>query len=120
MHVTRQVCQQEYSPWRTILEFAEEIDAAAIVAGTSEDAARQPGSLGRQARALAHRTRRPLLLLAPDAAVPGDDAPALFASDGSTAATRAMTIAGALLAPRPAIVASAWQPIGDAVGVAMV
>lgn len=120
MHVTRQVCQQEYSPWRTILDFAEEIDAAAIVAGTVEDTAHPPGFIGRQARALAHRTRRPLLLLAPGAAVPSDEAPALFATDGSASATHTMAIAGALLVPRPAIVASAWQPIGHAVGVAMV
>ena len=120
MHVTRQVCQQEYSPWRTILDFAEEIDAAAIIAGTVEDTAHPPGFIGRQARALAHRTRRPLLLLRPDLAVPADDAPALLATDGSTPAARAMTTAAALLRPRPAIVASAWRPVGHTVGVAMV
>ena len=120
VHVTRRVCTEEDSPWRMILRLADEVDAAVIVAGTSEDGARQPGLLGGQARALAHRARRPLLLLAPDGAVPDDDAPALFATDGSAHANRAARIAGLLLRPRPAIVASAWQPVGHAVGVATV
>lgn len=120
MHVTRQVCRQEYSPWRTILDVAEEIDAAAIVAGTVEDTAHPPGFIGRQARALAHRTRRPLLLLRPDLAVPADDAPVLVATDGSPPAARAMTTAAALLRPRPAIVASVWRPVAHAMAVATV
>lgn len=120
IHVTRQVCPEEHSPWRMILDLAENVDAAAIVAGTSEHARHRPGSLGRQARALAHRTRRPLLLVPPEAAVPGDDAPALFTADGSTPATRAGRVASAILRPRPAIVASAWHPVDHAVGVAMV
>ena len=120
MHVTRQVCPEETAPWRMILDLAEEIDAAAIVAGTVEDTAHPPGFIGRQARALAHRTRRPLLLVRPDLAAPADDAPALLATDGSPPATRAMQTAAALLRPRPAIVASAWRPVGHAVGVAMV
>lgn len=118
MHVSRQVCPEEYTPWRMILDVADEIDSAAIVAGVSEDRARQPGALGRQARALAHRTHRPLLLVTPDGAVP-DDAPVLFATDGSAHATRALRAAATLLRPRPAIVASVWRPVGDAAGLAM-
>lgn len=120
MHVTRQVCPEEYSPWRMILDLAEQVDASVIVAGTSEDAARASGAIGRQARALAHRTRRPLLLLTPGGAVARDDAPALFATDGSEHAIRAMRIGGALLLPRPAVVASAWQPIGRTANLAMI
>lgn len=120
MHVTRQVCPEEYSPWRMILDLAEQIDASVIVAGTSEDAARATGAIGRQARALAHRTRRPLLLLTPASAVARDDSPAVFATDGSDHAIRAMRIGSALLLPRPALVASAWQPIGRTPNLAMV
>jgi nucleotide-binding universal stress UspA family protein len=120
LHVTRQVCPEETAPWRMILDLAEEIDAAAIVAGAVEDTAHPPGFIGRQARAVAHRTHRPLLLLRPDAAAPGNHAPALFATDGSPPAARAAQIASTLLRPRPAIVASAWRPVGQAVGVAMV
>lgn len=114
MHVTRQVCPEDYSPWRMIIELADEIDAGVIVAGTSERAGHR---LGRQARALAHRSRRPLLLLPAGGAVPGDG-PAIFATDGSAPATRAVQIAPGLLRPRPALVASAWQPVGYAVGLA--
>jgi nucleotide-binding universal stress UspA family protein len=120
IHVTRQVCPEETAPWRMILDVAEQIDAAAIVAGTVEDTAHPPGFIGRQARALAHRTRRPLLLLRPDVAAPADDAPALLATDGSAPATHAITTAATLLRPRPATVASAWRPVSYAVGVAMI
>ncbi|MDP1848580.1 MAG: universal stress protein [Solirubrobacteraceae bacterium] len=120
IHVTRQICPEEYSPWRMILDIAEQVDASVIVAGASEDAARATGAIGRQARALAHRTRRPLLLLTPGGAPARDDAPALFATDGSEHAIRAMRIGGALLLPRPAVVASVWQPIGRTANLAMV
>lgn len=118
MQVSPQVRPEEYTPWRMILDVADEIDAAVIVAGVSEDAARRPGALGRQARALAHRTHRPLLLVTPDGAAP-DDAAVLFATDGSAHATRALRTAATLLRPRPAIVASVWRPVGDAAGLAM-
>jgi nucleotide-binding universal stress UspA family protein len=120
MHVTRRICPAEYSPWRTILDIAEEIDACVIVAHTSEDMDRGIGALGRQARGLAHRARRPLLLLTPAGAGAGDDAPALFAADGSGSATLAIEVGSALLRPRPAVVASAWQPVVQTAGVAMV
>lgn len=117
MHVTRQVRPEDHSPWRMILQLADEIDAAVIVAGTSE---RDAHHLGKQARALAHRSHRPLLLLPTDGTLPRDAAPAIFATDGSAPATRAAQIASVLLHPRPAVVASAWRPVSLAVGVAMV
>ena len=118
VHVTRQVCPEEGSPWQVILDLADEVDAAVIVAGTSERAA-EHGALGGEARALAHRTRRPLLLLAFDAAPAAAAAPALVAFDGSAAATRAVTAATELLRPRPAIVASVWQSASALVGAAL-
>jgi nucleotide-binding universal stress UspA family protein len=118
--VMRRVAPEDTTAWRMILDVAEEIDAAAIVAGAVEDTAHPPGFIGRQARAIAHRTHRPLLLLRPDPAAPADDAPVLFATDGSAPAARAAQVATVLLRPRGAIVVSAWRPVGQAVGVAMV
>lgn len=115
--VTRHVCPEDYSLWHMALDLADEIDAGVIVAGTSQGAGQR---LGKQARALAHRSRRPLLLLPTDGGVPGDAAPAIFATDGSAPATHAIQTATALLRPRPALMASAWQPVSYAVGLAMI
>jgi nucleotide-binding universal stress UspA family protein len=116
MHVTREVRPEDYAPWRMALDLADEIDAGVIVAGTSQG----PGQrLGQQARALAHRSQRPLLLLPTDGSVPGDARPAVFATDGSPPATHAIEVATTLLRPRPALVASAWQPLSYAVGLAV-
>jgi nucleotide-binding universal stress UspA family protein len=106
-------------PWQVILDVADKIEAGVIVAGISERTPAQPGTLGRQARALAHRSRRPLLLLPADAAPAAPDAPAIFAYDGSLPAEHALCAAAALLRPRPAVVASAWQSASYAVGLAL-
>jgi nucleotide-binding universal stress UspA family protein len=116
MQVTRRVSAEDCPPWHMILRLADEIDAAVIVAGTSEQAG---DHLGKQARALAHRSHRPVLLVPPDCGVPGGAVPAIFATDGAAPGVRATQIATALLRSRPAIVASAWQPVSYAVGLAM-
>ena len=118
LHVTRTVCPQERTPWQEILHLADEIDASVIVAGASESTAPRAGSLGAQTRALAHRTRRPLLVLPADRVPAGPDAPALLACDGSPSANRAIAAAVALLRPRPAVVASVWHSVASVVGVA--
>jgi nucleotide-binding universal stress UspA family protein len=89
-------------PWQFIVELADEVDAAVIVADSSEDA-------------LAHRVDRPLLLV-PGA---GGDGPALLAYDGSSSAADAIGAAAALLLPRPALVASVWHGASAVVGAAM-
>jgi nucleotide-binding universal stress UspA family protein len=117
---TPKVRVQDGPPWQTILDVADRLDCVAIVAGLND--ARDPQRpLGRQARGLAHRSRRPLLLLPVDGASAGvvDDAPALFAYDGSPAAAHALAEAAQLLGPRDAIVASAWQNVSSIVGVAL-
>jgi nucleotide-binding universal stress UspA family protein len=119
IHVTRQVCPEEQSPWEEILDAADRFDASVVVAGTSEDAAARHGTLGGQARALAHRAHRPLLLVPADGAPAGGAQPAIFAYDGSPAAGHAVTVAAQILAPRPALVASVWQTASYVVGVAM-
>jgi nucleotide-binding universal stress UspA family protein len=119
LDVTRRVCPDEQAPWRVILDIADELDAAVIVAGISERADARPGALGREARALAHRARRPLLLVPAGSAPAGERAPALVAYDGSASAAHAVSAAVELLRPRPTIVASAWQTASYAVGVAL-
>lgn len=118
-HVTRQVCPEELSPWREILDRADRIGASVIVAGVSEADAHHAGGLGRQARALAHRSHRPVLFVPAEHEPPAAAAPAIFACDGSAPATHAVRVAAQLLRPRPATVASVWQPVSYAVGVAM-
>ena len=105
--------------WRAILDVADEIDAGVVAAGARADAARHRGWLGSQARALAHHSRRPLLLLPTEGEPAGEDAPALFAYDGSDDAGHALGAASALLRRRPAVAASAWQTAAHVVGVAM-
>lgn len=117
-HVTRQVRPEEGSAWQLILDVADEVGAAVIVAGMTERAPER-GALGGQARALAHRSRRPLLLLPFDATPATAAAPALFAFDGSAAATRAVSAATGLLRTRQAIVASVWQTASALVGAAL-
>ena len=119
LKVTPTICPEDRAPWQVVLEIADEHDAAAIVAGTSEGAA-APGALGSQARALAHRCRRPLLLVPPDALPAAPAAPAIFAYDGSPPAGRAVAAAAALLRRRPALVASVWHSTMAVVGVASI
>ena len=117
--VTTRICGDATAPWHTILEVAEQIDASVIVAGTTDAPPAHPGMLGREARALAHRTRRPLLLAPPGSAGAPAGAPALFAGDGSDAAAHALRTATGLLRSRPAIAATAWETTSYAVGVAL-
>jgi nucleotide-binding universal stress UspA family protein len=119
LHVTRQVCPEDLSPWREILDRAEEIDASVIVAGIREAGAQHAGGLGRQARALAHRSHRPVLFVPAEHEPAAAGAPAIFACDGSEPAMHAVRAAAKLLRRRPATVASVWQPVSYAVGVAL-
>jgi nucleotide-binding universal stress UspA family protein len=118
LDVTRRVVADGRGAWQPILEVAEELDAALIVAGANDGSARQAGALGREARALAHRARCPLLVLPADHGAASTEAPAIFAYDGSNSAQHAVRAAAGLLRPRPALVASAWPSATYAVGVA--
>jgi nucleotide-binding universal stress UspA family protein len=118
--VSRRVVPDERGPWRTVLDVADEIDASLIVAGVSEGPDVQPGAIGRNARGLAHRARRPLLLLPAGIEPAAADAPAIVAFDGSAPAEHAIGIAAGLLRPRPAIVAEAWQSAADTVALALI
>jgi len=119
VHVTREVCPEKPSPWQEILDVADRFDVGVIVAGTTEDTAARPGTIGRQARALAHRARRPLLFVPAVSTMATDAEPAIFAYDGSPAAAHAVAAAAQLLRPRHAVVASVWHTASHVVGVAM-
>jgi len=122
LNVTRRIVADEQSPWQSILEFADRYDASVIVAGTSDGRASHDGELGSQARALAHRARRPLLLVpaGADAGPLAEHDPAVFAYDGSAPAQRALDAAAVLLRPRPAVVASVWHNASTVVAAARV
>jgi nucleotide-binding universal stress UspA family protein len=117
--VWRRLSPEEIPPWHVALEIAEEVGASVIVAGTSEAPAARPGALGREARALAHRSTVPLLLVPPGAKPAPDGAPAVLAYDDCAPAAHALQRALELLTPRPAIAATAWETTSHAVGAAL-
>ena len=112
------MCADGRSPWQVILDVGDAIDAGVIVAGIARVRRPTRARLGGQARALAQRARRPLLLLPVDASPAGAGVPAIFAYDGSASAGDAARAATQLLRPRPAIVATVWLSASHAVGVA--
>jgi len=120
VHVTTTVLPNEQAPWRTIIDLADDLDASAIVAGITERATVHDGSLGSQARALAHRAHSPLLLLPADTLEADAGASALFAYDGSDPAAHAVRTAAKLLRPRPAVVATAWHDASSVVNLALI
>jgi nucleotide-binding universal stress UspA family protein len=117
--VQRRLSPEEMPPWHVALEIAEEVGASIIVAGTNEAPAARPGALGREARALAHRSTVPLLLVPPGAEPVPDGAPAVFAYDDCAPAAHALQQGIELMTPRPAIAATAWETASYAVGVAL-
>lgn len=111
LDVTPITARDRRRPWQVANDIAERENASLIVTSAADDEDRRPGSLGHQARALAHRTKLPLLVIPPDAPTPAADEPALFAYDGSYQARGAIAAALALLRRRPALVATAWRSI---------
>jgi nucleotide-binding universal stress UspA family protein len=101
------VVRSEAPAWHVALRSADALGAAAIV-------------VDRQAKALCHRVHRPLLALCAGAAPPDPLAPAVFAFDGSPGASRALESAGDVLRPRPALVATVWEPAWAEAPVALV
>lgn len=104
--------------WSVSLDVAEDADASVIVAGSSERPHPRPGAIGSQVRALAHRSRRPLLVVpAGDGSSP--EGPAVVAYDGSAPARRATLEAARLLSARSALVGTVWRSIRSAVPTAL-
>lgn len=111
LEVTPIAARDRRRPWQVALDIAEHEHASVVVVCSTDDDDRRPGSLGHQARALAHRTKLPLLVIPADSRTPAEDDPAFFAYDGSDPARSSITAALALLKRRPALVATAWRSI---------
>jgi nucleotide-binding universal stress UspA family protein len=92
--------------WRTLLELADEHDAAALVVGSRGLGGVKSALLGSVSSALLGHSRRPVLV------VPGDGArgsgPAVIAYDGSEHARAGIEAAGRLLRGRDALVQTVW------------
>jgi nucleotide-binding universal stress UspA family protein len=99
------------STWRTLQQFAGEVDADVLVCGTRGQGAVDRVLLGSTASSLLHHAERPLLV------VPGRpgalDGPVLAGWDGSEGARAALRFAAAHLPDRALVVAHAWRsPVG--------
>jgi nucleotide-binding universal stress UspA family protein len=105
------VVRDERHAWEVALELAEREEASLIVIGSSDENEPRPGSLGSQARALAHRTRSPLLVVPDSDLGIADDAAAVFAFDGSRSASVAVSVSARALTPRPASVTTVWHSV---------
>jgi nucleotide-binding universal stress UspA family protein len=104
--------------WDSIIEVADELDAAAIVIGSRGLSGLREFAQGSVSHAVAKQARRPLLIVpAPRraAAAREGDGPILICYDGSKHARRAIDAAGALLRGRQAVVLDA-APMRISVG----
>jgi nucleotide-binding universal stress UspA family protein len=95
------------APWSALLELAHDRGAEAIVCGSRGRGAFARALLGSTSTSLLHHSDLPLLVV-PDGAG-GLDGPTVLAYDGSEPSERAITVAGELLAGRPAVVVHAWH-----------
>jgi nucleotide-binding universal stress UspA family protein len=95
--------------WPALLEEADRIDAAVVVAGSRGLGGVGSALLGSVSSGLLHHGRRPLLLVPPleDDEAPG---PVIVGYDGSEGSRAALETAARLLLPREAIVETVWTP----------
>jgi nucleotide-binding universal stress UspA family protein len=95
--------------WRTLLEVAERHNATVIVAGAHGMSGLGRTVLGSVSTALVHHSRIPVLVVPATSAQEEAAGPLLFCYDGSETAKGAITIAGRLLDPQPALVLHFWE-----------
>ena len=95
--------------WPTLLEEADRIDAAVIVAGSRGLGGVASALLGSVSSGLLHHGRRPLLVVPPleDDEAPG---PVIVGYDGSDGSRAALETAARLLSRREVIVETVWTP----------
>jgi nucleotide-binding universal stress UspA family protein len=99
--------REERKTWRTLLEAADDVDASVVVAGAHGLSGVGRAVLGSVSTGLLHHSRRPVLVV--PATGETCDGPLLLCYDGSDGAERAMGLAGALCAPRAAVVLNVWE-----------
>lgn len=93
-----------------LLRVAEERHARLTVLGSRGLSGVGSAILGSVSNALAHRSASPLLIAQCAASTTGAGGPIALCYDGSANARAAIEGLGALLAPRGAVVVSAWEP----------
>jgi nucleotide-binding universal stress UspA family protein len=95
--------------WPALLELADEVDAAAIVTGSRGRGGVKSALLGSVSSGVLNRSRRPVLIVPPDAEEqpPG---PVIAAYDGSETARDAIAVAARLFSVREVVVETAWVP----------
>jgi nucleotide-binding universal stress UspA family protein len=95
--------------WRTLVEAAEGSQASLIVAGAHGMSGVGRALLGSVSTALVHHSPVPVLVVPAAAREERTEGPLLLCYDGSEPAKRAITQAGTVLAPRPALVLHVWE-----------
>ncbi|HEX6582392.1 MAG TPA: universal stress protein [Thermoleophilaceae bacterium] len=101
------VCERRKT-WRTLLEAADQHDAAVVVTGAHGLSGVGRLVLGSVSTAVLNHSQRPVLVV-PDAAPRSDGGLLLLCYDGSEGAARAIRAAGTLCSPRDAIVVNLWE-----------
>jgi nucleotide-binding universal stress UspA family protein len=95
--------------WRTLLQAAEQHQASLIVAGAHGLSGVGRALLGSVSTGLLHHSHLPVLVVPATSAEEETGGPLLFCYDGSDSAKRAITVAGRLLEPQPALVLHFWE-----------
>jgi nucleotide-binding universal stress UspA family protein len=98
--------------WPALLELADRHDAAAVVVGSRGLAGVKSALLGSVSAGVLHHSSRPVLVVPPLEDHAGDG-PVVIGYDGSEQARAAIERAGPLLAPRAALVVTAWRSYAD-------
>ena len=101
--------REERKTWRTLLEAADDVGASVVVAGAHGLSGVGRAVLGSVSTAVLHHSRRPVLVVPATAAGATGAGPLLLCYDGSDAAERAIGLAGALCAPRAAVMLNVWE-----------
>jgi len=94
--------------WPTLLELADEHDAAAIVVGSRGLGAVSSALLGSVSSGVVGHAHLPVLVAPPAYDADGEVGPALIGYDGSDHAAAAIDAAGRLLANRDVVVENVW------------
>jgi len=97
--------------WATLLDTADDLDAAVVVAGSRGAGAVDSALFGSVSSGLLHHARRPVLVV-PAGAKPPGHGPVLIGYDGSESAAAAVAAAAELLAVRQAVIQTVWVPYG--------
>jgi nucleotide-binding universal stress UspA family protein len=94
--------------WSTLLELADELDAAALLIGSRGLGATKGAIVGSVASGVLHHSSRPVVVVPPEQGAEVPEGPLVMAYDGSEDAQRAIVAAGRLFPGRDAVVRTVW------------